>query len=141
MGAGGSIPQLPCPLGGMTLRCVSYAVPQRFPVGVSTMCPPVSICLIKHPFRAAFPSLPFILIPQLLCTGITSKTTYTGIPVSGSSSGQTKTKTTCANTDDAQTQVFFPQSLYWRFVAGRVTGAGFLLELLEALLAVLGFTF
>ena len=47
----------------------------------------------------------------------------------------------CVNMDDAQARAFFPLSFYWRSEAGRIIGGGFLLDLLEALLAVLGFTF
>ena len=34
-----------------------------------------------------------------------------------------------------------PRSLYWRSVDSSIVGGGLLLDLLEALLAVLGFTF
>ena len=39
------------------------------------------------------------------------------------------------------TRAVFPRSLYWRSVDNSIVGGGLLLDLLEALLAVLGFTF
>lgn len=109
---GGSILQLPCPLGGMTLRCVPYTASQRTPRGIEFHLLLSPISLIKHSFQAAFLFPCGFLIPQLIYLGITAQTTCTGILVPRSASGQSQSETEGANADDSWTQTFFIGGLW-----------------------------